>query len=95
MPNKIPNDIIKQRKQQVLRLAEQIAFELREPYVSRKMTVLTESKESSRPGEIAGHTENFLNVWIKKEGLESNQLIDVELIANTPDGLIGRILNPI
>lgn len=91
MPNKVPHDIIKTRKQEIMRLAEQTAFELREQYVGRTMTVLTESGDKSRPGEIAGHTDNFLMVWIPSSGYSSNQLVEVELVANTPDGLIGKV----
>lgn len=90
MPNKVPPDIIKERKQQVLRLSEQMSFELRETFISRKMDVLTESKESN--GFISGHTANFLNVRIEDQGLEPNQIVFVELIANTPECLIGRVV---
>lgn len=90
MPNKVPVDTIKQRKQEVLRMSEQEAFDLRQQYVSRRMVVLTESPDPARPGEIASHTANFLNVWVQGTGLESNQLIEVDLIENTPAGLIGR-----
>lgn len=92
MPNKVPHDIIKERKQQVLRLAEQLAFELREEYLLKRMFVLTESRDASRPGEIAGHTENFLNVWIQGH-VEPNQIVEVELVANGPEGLIGRLIS--
>lgn len=92
MPNKVPADVIKARKQQVLTLAEQFAFELRERYVSRRMKVLTENLDPARPDGISGHTENFLPVWIPNAILKPNQLIEVELVSNTPNGLIGRLL---
>jgi len=92
MPNKVPQDVIKKRKQEVLRLSEQASFELREQFVGRKMTVLTENLDPSRPNEICGHTENFLMVWIPNHHQYSpNELVEVELVANTPDGMIGRI----
>src|SRR5690606_2576482 len=43
MPNKIPVELIKDRKQQVLRLSEQMAFELREQFIGREMVVLIEN----------------------------------------------------
>jgi MiaB-like tRNA modifying enzyme len=92
MPNKVSQDVIKARKQEVLRLSEQLAFDLRQTYVGRRMTILTESGDKSRPGEIAGHTDNFLMVWIPDSGYKPNQLVEVDLIANTPDGLIGRVV---
>lgn len=92
MPNKVPSEVISRRKQEVSRLAEQIAYELREQHVGLTMTILTESGDKNRPNEICGHTENFLMVWIPKEGIGPNEIIEVELIENTPDGLIGRII---
>ena len=92
MPNKISPIVMKERKQLILRLAEQCSFELREKYISRRMLVLTESRDEQRPGEILGHTENFLLVRIKDANLEPNQFVEVDLIANTPDGLIGQIV---
>lgn len=92
MPNKIPADVIKKRKQEVLRLAEQVAYELRESFVSRKMQVLTENLDPARTHEISGHTANFLQVWVQGEGLQPNQLVDVQLVSNTPAGLIGKII---
>lgn len=90
-PNKVPPDVIKKRKQEILRTSEEIAHQLRERFVGRTMKVLTESRDPHRPGEISGHTENFLNVWIADENLEPNSLVLVTFIENTPMGLIGRI----
>ncbi len=89
MPNKVPADVMKQRKQEVLRLSEQMAFEMRQAYVGRQMTVLTESADPARPNEISGHTANFLPVWVRGDNLQPNQLITVDLIENTAEGLIG------
>jgi threonylcarbamoyladenosine tRNA methylthiotransferase MtaB len=94
MPNKVPVETIKTRKQQLLQLAEQTAYQLREQYVSRRMWVLTEGKDAAHPNAIGGHTDNFLNVWIQDSGpLEPNQLVEVELFANSPDGLLGRLIS--
>lgn len=93
MPNKVPQEVIKERKQTVLRLAEQMSFELRNAYLKRRMWVLTESLDESRPHEIMGHTANFLPVWVQGNSLKSNQLIQVELTANTPSGLMGCLIS--
>lgn len=92
MPNKVPQEVIKERKQEVMRLSEQLAYELRQEYVGREMTILTESGDKSRPGEIGGHTDNFLMVWVKNAGYQPNQLLKVKLTANTPDGLVGEVI---
>lgn len=93
MPNKVPHEIMKIRKQEVLRVSEQIAYELRNQFLSRRMKVLTENGDKAHPGSIGGHTENFLMVWIQDEKLLSNELVEVELFENTPSGLLGRIVH--
>lgn len=88
-PNKIPPQLINQRKQQLMRLSEQIAFELRSSYVGKEMVILTENEE----GQTQGHTENFLNVIIPDQTIASNTLVKVKLIDNTPKGLIGKLIS--
>lgn len=92
MPNKVPLEEIKRRKQEVLRLSEQIAYELHDQFVGRKMQVLLEKIDHASPQYMCGHTANFLMVQIPSEGHEPNTLVDVELIANSPMGLHGRSL---
>lgn len=91
-PNKVPVDVIKERKQIMLRKAEQMAYELRHQFVGRKMKILTENLDTDRAGEISGHTENFLEVFVPNEGYTSNMILEVELVQNTPSGFIGKII---
>ncbi len=87
-PNQIGPELMNKRKQEVLRLAEQIAFELRSQYIGRTMPVLLEAQE----GEMfSGHTENFLEVLVPANGLSSNQIVMVECKENSPRGLIGCV----
>jgi threonylcarbamoyladenosine tRNA methylthiotransferase MtaB len=88
-PNKVPEDLIRKRKQELLHLAEKTAFHLREKFVGRRMKVLLENE--TKPGFLSGHTENFLRVWIASDQYRPNDVIEVELIANGPDGLIGKV----
>lgn len=89
-PNKVPSMLISERKQRVLRLAEQNAFELFSSYVGRTLSVLIEGDTETLPGYISGHTENFIPVFVPIEMAEKNDLIQVDLIENTPKGLIGK-----
>lgn len=91
MPNKVPVNIIKERKQAVLRKAEQIAYDLREQFVNRQMTVLTENIDAV-PGHVMGHSENFLTVLIQGDHFAANELVNVKLITNTPEGLVGKVI---
>lgn len=88
-PNRVPPEVITERKQILLRLAEKTSFKLRERFVGRTMSVLLENSEDSRPGFLCGHTANFLRVWVPQGLHKPNDLIDVKLVANEPDGLLG------
>lgn len=91
MPNKVPFEEIQKRKSQVLKLSEACAFSLREAYINRKMTVLTEGPDGIIEGAFSGHTDNFLPVSIPGFS-KSNELVAVELIENRAHGFIGKIL---
>lgn len=77
-PNKVPPDVLNRRKAEVQKLAEETAFLLRDRYVGREMTILTENSDG-------GHTENFLPVIFAGE---PNKLVTVKTVANTPKGLL-------
>ncbi len=87
-PNKVHPDMIRKRKQEVLAVAEQVAYDLRQDYVGRRMSVLTENGGDS----ITGHTSNFLQVLLPGIVIPQNTLVEVELIENTPQGLIGKVI---
>lgn len=92
MPNKVPHDIIKERKQILLRKAEATGFELRNQFVGRQMSVLLESPVTDKPGYISGHTENFLPVIIHYPEGKQNMIVEVEMMENTPAALMGRMI---
>jgi len=88
-PNQVPQDVIRRRKQELLRLAEKSSFDLRQRFVGRRMSVLLENSEELKPGFLCGHTANFLRVWVPQGNLKPNDLIEVNITANEPDGLVG------
>ncbi len=92
MPNQVASEVIRLRKQELVRVAEAEAYHLREQFIGRTMTILTEEGGSSGTGHSCGHTENFLMVLVPGQAIPKNELISVELTANTPEGLIGRIV---
>lgn len=93
MPGKISPEVIKERKQVLLRRAEKTGYELRDQYIKRVMTVLTESPIPERPGFMSGHTDNFLPVLVETKEMKSNELLKVELIENTPTGLLSKLVD--
>ena len=90
MPNHLEASIIAERKEIVMRLSEQMAFEMRNEYVGQVMPVLMESLDSSSL-HINGHTHNFLPVKVSKGQLRQNDLVLVKITANTPEGLLGEV----
>lgn len=76
--DQVPSEIMAERKNTILRLAEKNAYELRQNYVGRKMAVLTEDAHF-------GHTANFLPVFID---CQPNQLVEAVLRSNTEKGLM-------
>jgi threonylcarbamoyladenosine tRNA methylthiotransferase MtaB len=89
-PNQVSVDVMKRRKTELQHLAEITAFELRGQFVGSRMRVLLEGEEEA--GFLSGHTENFLKVSLPATGLKLNDLVECELIENTPIGLIGRLI---
>lgn len=85
-PNKIAPSIMQERKQHLLKAAEQISYQMRNRFVGQKMTVLIEQTSNQ---ETTGHTANFLSVIIPKSTHAQNELVEVQLLANSPTGLIG------
>ncbi|MDX8431451.1 MAG: tRNA (N(6)-L-threonylcarbamoyladenosine(37)-C(2))-methylthiotransferase MtaB [Candidatus Algichlamydia australiensis] len=93
MPNKVPKAMKEKRRQEVMRKAEKVAFDMRKEYVGRVMDVLLEGEDPLREGYIRGHTDNFLLVSLPKEGVRSNEIVSVKLEKNEPDCLVGTHAN--
>jgi threonylcarbamoyladenosine tRNA methylthiotransferase MtaB len=85
----VPSDVIKERKRRVLELDAQCRFELCGQYLGRTMQILAEGGDSDW---LEGHTDNFLPVKIPAGHFVPNQLLDVQLVENRPDGLIGEVV---
>ncbi len=92
MPNKVPHAVIKMRKQEVLRMSEQMAFALRQRFVGRTMSILTENADSQHPHMMMGHTENFLPVLVAGKTHSPNEIIQVKLVENSAEGLVGEVV---
>lgn len=86
-PNKISQEVMHQRKADVLALSEQMAFVLRKRFIGRAVTVLTEEQKDTY---TFGHTANFLPVCIHGTHT-TNELFEVVCEENSPMGLIGKI----
>lgn len=82
--------MIQERKQRLLRLTEQHAFELRNSYVGSQRSVLFEKTEGA--ANSSGHTDNFLPVVVVGASIQANELLDVIFVENTAEGLVGKVI---
>lgn len=87
-PNKVAAEVIQERKQRLIRLTEQHAFELRNNYVGTQRSVLFEKMEDG--AHSSGYTDNFLPVIVEGARIPANELLDIVFVENRADGLIGR-----
>lgn len=92
-PHKVSSGRIKERKEELMRLSNKAAYEFRDRFLNRKMTVLTEVLDDGKIGRVSGHTDNFLKVFLPCDKLRPNELVEVELIENVSDGFLGSLLN--
>lgn len=72
--DKVTIDVIQQRMKALRSVADKIASSLREEYVGETLSVLTESVNADRSGEIFGHTNNFLKVLVPSNGIKDKEL---------------------
>jgi len=91
MPGQVPAGIKKQRRQQMLALADESAKRFRESYLGRVMPVLFEQKSS---GLWSGLTDNYIRVYIKSDDDLTNRILPVRLERLYKDGVVGSTSNP-
>lgn len=85
-PDQVPTEVIQNRKERLLKLADKVAFDLRNEYLNKKMDVLLENGDDTM---MWGHTSNFLSVMIPKKEFHSNELISVKMVENKAGALLG------
>lgn len=86
MPNKIPQEVIEERKQRLLKVANEESYNLRKHFVGREMDVLLETKNR-------GHTKHFIPVTVEGTGLRANEMIRVKCTRNSEEELVGYYEN--
>ncbi len=89
MPGKICSKTMNQRREKLLKVAEETAYQTRQDYVGKKMDILLESQDKVRPEYLMGHTDNFLPVFVPKKGRRPNDLISIVCKENTVEGLVA------
>lgn len=87
--NRVSAKVVNQRKEELAIAADKAAFANREKYLHRTMEVLLEEGDDHF---ISGHTSNFLQVQLSRGPYRPNELVQVEILENTPLGLKGKVL---
>ena len=88
-PDQISDEVKSYRKNEVLRLSEKYSYERREKCIGARYSILTESSDDS--SITVGHTPNFIKVKILDSSYKPNEILNVEIVANEPDALVGRV----
>lgn len=89
--NQIEPSVMKERKDQVLRLSEQYSFLEREKCVGKCYSLLTENSEDENCA--FGHTPNFIKVLLPDHKYPANEILNVRIHKNTPEGLVGKVIS--
>lgn len=107
--DEIQPEEIARRKRILIEKAEQSAYRERSSYVGRRMQVLIESHfdanndansdsncdvKSEKEGIYAGYSDHFFFVKVASTTcLNPNEMVEVEIVRNDPDGLYARPVN--
>ncbi len=90
LENKVPAEVILERKERLKSVASEVAFRHRATYLGTQLDVLIEEKSAGDSDLYFGHSDNFLPVFVqKKEGVRSNEIVRVTCVGNRQDGLQG------
>ncbi|MBN2479192.1 MAG: tRNA (N(6)-L-threonylcarbamoyladenosine(37)-C(2))-methylthiotransferase MtaB [Parachlamydiales bacterium] len=85
----LSDEIISERKTIISQIAEQNAFDLRNRFLNTKKKVLLENEKN---GYFLGHTDNNLLVAVPKDEVcLNNEILDVEILQNLEDKLLGKL----
>lgn len=84
------DDIVKkERTKQLIKLCELNEKQFYKTMLGKTFTMLTEEEHN---GYMQGYTENYIKVYVKKDGLKPNMLIKVKLLELKDDGVMVEII---
>ncbi|MGM0440632.1 MAG: tRNA (N(6)-L-threonylcarbamoyladenosine(37)-C(2))-methylthiotransferase MtaB [Chlamydiota bacterium] len=86
---KVPDAVVKSRKNDIAETARKAKGQLLEGYRGRSMVVLTEKRLSEKL--IVSRAANFLEVFVEDDKLFPNQLVAVEVVDVSDDGLEAKV----
>ncbi|MDE3055228.1 MAG: tRNA (N(6)-L-threonylcarbamoyladenosine(37)-C(2))-methylthiotransferase MtaB [Verrucomicrobiota bacterium] len=87
-PNRVPEETIARRKEELKRVAEESAYQLREQFLNITASLLLEGEDE---GCLSGYTPNFLRVFLPKGIGKPGEIVEVRLAANGSEGFSGMV----
>ncbi len=87
--NQLPSSIINMRKKVLFEIAKKEAFIWRERFLGKKEVVLIEQIQD---GFALGHSDSFLLIKFPNKCFKIGELVEVEVISNLENSLLGRSL---
>lgn len=91
LPGQVDEPAKKERSQQMLALAQESARRFRSQFLGRTMTVLWENKAGQ--ATWSGLTANYLRVFTDSQRDLTNRLVEVRLVGEDLQGLLGKLAN--
>jgi len=89
MQDTVNNEVIKRRSQILRDLEAELSYKFRQQFVGKRDTVLVENKN----GRCCGRSERYFRIYVENAGKkpEKGELVEVRLIENREDGILGQI----
>lgn len=91
MGDKVKPEIVRRRKEDLRKVAEEAAFHVRDRYVGRKIDVLVEGRERKDVGGHLGYSANFLPIFLPSHRCRPNELVTAYCRKNHRRGLIADV----
>jgi threonylcarbamoyladenosine tRNA methylthiotransferase MtaB len=88
LPDPVPPAEQRQRMSRMIAVAERSAQDFRRAHLGRRALVLWERPKG---GQGEGLTDNYIRVFSSAAAALRHQLVEVELVALAPGGMIGRL----
>ena len=86
MSGQLPNSVKEERSRRAIAVAEKMRKDYCSAHLGKTVQVLFEQEEK---GLFAGHTDNYLKVYVNQKDLH-NQLLSVKITGLLEDGLLGE-----
>ena len=89
MGGKVASGVVKERSKILRELDKELGYEFRQQFVGERVTVLLEETD----GQAKGKSERYFPVRLSggERRYEAGELVEVEIIRNTKNGVLGRI----